>query len=76
MKYGVFLRNGEAADVERKDCAVGFGVLGKRRAEGSGLEMWTKDGHWREDRTEHPFDIVLFVNPDGQIVRFTGEIPQ
>jgi hypothetical protein len=38
------------------------------------MELWTLDGHWREDGEEHALDIVMIRNPDGQEIHVTGDI--
>lgn len=68
----VFLRNGEPAVITSKVTVGEYRIEGRRRAYGS--ELWTKSGHWREDRSEHPLDIVILKNPDGQLFKVTGDI--
>lgn len=36
-----------------------------------GVELWHRDGHWREDKTPHPMDIVALVDPEGALVPLT-----
>jgi hypothetical protein len=64
VKRRVILRNGMRADIiglSVEMLCTGFAYQG-RTTTGT-LELWTALGHWREDKTEHPLDIIrgLFV---------------
>jgi hypothetical protein len=59
MKRRVILRNGQRAEIIESPVtilATGFGLQG--RTDKGQLELWTADGHWREDKTPHPLDII------------------
>ena len=36
-------------------------------------ELWTRDGHWREDKAPHALDIVGVVAADGALVPLTDQ---
>lgn len=59
MSTPVLLRNGTLAEIVRGNpitCPAGFPLTGRTR--NGQLELWKSCGHWREDGTEHPLDIV------------------
>jgi hypothetical protein len=64
MKRRVILRNGlRALIIEAPVLLLNTGFTFQGRTEAGQLELWTADGHWREDKTPHELDIVrgLFV---------------
>ncbi len=61
-QFPVVLRNREAAFISR--CPEGpFELQGTTNA--GSYDLWTKDGFWREDGTEHPLDIIGVICTDG-----------
>ena len=64
----VFLRNGEAAFVtgRLRDPESAFTMIGHRASAPAVVELWTEEGHWREDRDPHHFDIVTLVAANGE----------
>ncbi|HEY1791536.1 MAG TPA: hypothetical protein VGG34_01345 [Opitutaceae bacterium] len=74
----VVLRNGDPAAVTGRIKLDGFRVQGFRRLKAAfchpleAHELWTGDGHWREDGGEHPLDIVKIVTPDGNQITAEG----
>jgi hypothetical protein len=48
-----------------------FSLLG-RTSQGT-LELWTRDGHWRDDKTPHALDIVATVSADGHLTPLTDQ---
>lgn len=68
------LRNGESSRFIGKSESAAFPVLGRRGGDGP-LELWTAHGHWREDASEHPLDIVRCVTDDGREFQFSQIVP-
>lgn len=59
MKKLVQLRNGQRAQIVHVPIAAlatGFHYYGQ--TERGEYHFWCESGHWRENRTEHPLDIV------------------
>lgn len=65
----VKLRNGEIAWLIKRVRIEPFEICGRR--EQGAYELWRCTGHWREDKTEHPLDIVEGIMPDGKTFPFT-----
>jgi hypothetical protein len=64
MKRRVILRNGLRALIsDNPVIALNTAFALQGQTETGQLELWTADGHWREDKTPHDLDIVrgLFV---------------
>jgi hypothetical protein len=59
----VRLRDGSLAWITGRVWVRPFELEG-RRADGE-LELWRASGHWRENKQDHPYDIVEGVRPDG-----------
>lgn len=62
MSFPVLLRNGQLAQVrhDAMTAKAGFPLMG--RLANDQLELWTAEGYYRENHTEHPLDIVRGVN--------------
>ncbi len=72
LPVSVMLRCRDFANVEQcVQGTIGPFTLQGRRDDGS-HEMWAPDGHWREDRTPHPCDIVGLIASDGSVVPLTN----
>ena len=67
MSIPVVLRNGEPARISGGSGIKPYPVQGFRLAAPDEGELWTRDGHWRDDGEGHEFDIVSIVAPDGQV---------
>ena len=52
----VALRNGTGAAITGRVDAGVFRLAGYH--ETGTYDLWQETGHWREDKTPHPFDIV------------------
>jgi hypothetical protein len=69
-----FLRNGAAVVLTGRSETEEFPIMG--RVNGCGdLELWRRDGRYREDGAEHPRDITQIKTPCGKIVPFLGLAP-
>ncbi|HEY5078630.1 MAG TPA: hypothetical protein VII43_02240 [Opitutaceae bacterium] len=64
-----FLRDGSAATITGPVVSGEFAIIGHRS---TAVELWTSAGHWREDGSEHQFDIIAVQAPDGKVVPFGG----
>lgn len=69
-----FLRNGKAVVLTGRSNVPDFPIQGRRNGDGA-LEVWRRDGRWREDGADHPLDITHIVTAHGQTVEFLGLAP-
>lgn len=73
-KVKAVLRNGVVVVLSGRSGIAGFPMIG-RTFSGERLELWRRDGRWREDGATHPLDVTHLVTPTGHTVEFIGLVP-
>lgn len=66
----VMLRCKHCATVRVFTGVAGFAIAGQSD---HGVELWLADGHWREDKSPHPMDIVGVYDAVGNVEPLTDQ---
>jgi hypothetical protein len=74
MNQKAVLRSGVVVILTGRSECASFPLIGKRFS-GGALELWRRDGRWREDGSDHPLDVTHLVTPTGKTVEFMGLAP-
>ncbi|HZZ20289.1 MAG TPA: hypothetical protein VFE25_13010 [Opitutaceae bacterium] len=72
IKTTVLLRDDSVGTITNTVDQPPFKLVGQH--ERGNVELWRADGRWREDGSDHPYDIVAVQKSDGTLVKVQGAI--